>query len=86
MTALETTVTQKGQVTIPIEIRRRLGINPHDRVVFELDGEEARIRRAPSRVLRAFASMGGPPISTDEILQAHRDFERAVAEEVLSKG
>lgn len=28
------TVTQKGQVTIPAEIRRRLGLETSDRVVF----------------------------------------------------
>ncbi len=27
-----TTVTQKGQVTIPVAIRNALGINPYDRV------------------------------------------------------
>jgi AbrB family looped-hinge helix DNA binding protein len=30
-----TTVTQKGQVTIPLVIRRRLNILPRQRVIFE---------------------------------------------------
>ncbi|MHB1467814.1 MAG: AbrB/MazE/SpoVT family DNA-binding domain-containing protein, partial [Solirubrobacteraceae bacterium] len=30
-------VTQKGQVTIPLEVRRTLGIEPGSEVEFELD-------------------------------------------------
>jgi len=34
------TVTTKGQVTIPIEIRRLLGVKPQDKVVFQIrDGK-----------------------------------------------
>jgi AbrB family looped-hinge helix DNA binding protein len=31
------TVTSKGQVTIPVEVRRRLGIAPSDKIVFVYD-------------------------------------------------
>jgi antitoxin PrlF len=37
-------VTQKGRVTIPLEIRRALGIGPGSEVEFELDEEVARLR------------------------------------------
>jgi AbrB family looped-hinge helix DNA binding protein len=43
-----TTVTSKGQVTIPIEIREALGIEPHDKVEFVLEGHEARLRKRPT--------------------------------------
>ena len=33
---LTTTVTQKGQATIPAHIRKRLGIKPNTKIVFEL--------------------------------------------------
>lgn len=38
---METTVTSKGQVTIPVEIRRRSGIKKNTKVRFELkqDGD-----------------------------------------------
>lgn len=32
-----TTVTQKGQATIPVHIRKRLGIKPNTKIVFELN-------------------------------------------------
>jgi AbrB family looped-hinge helix DNA binding protein len=39
-------ITSKGQVTIPQEIRNRLGLLPHTEVEFELAGDHARIRKA----------------------------------------
>lgn len=40
-----TSVTSKGQVTIPIEIRERLGIRPRDKVRFVIDEDVVRIER-----------------------------------------
>ena len=84
MATLETTVTQKGQVTIPVQIRNRLGLKAHDRVVFELDGDVATLRRAPSRVLRAYASLR--PGDKGKLWLTREEFEQAVAEEVMSEG
>jgi AbrB family looped-hinge helix DNA binding protein len=39
-------VTTKGQVTIPQEIRNRLGLLSHTKVELELVGDHARIRKA----------------------------------------
>ncbi|MBC7227771.1 MAG: AbrB/MazE/SpoVT family DNA-binding domain-containing protein [Thermoflexales bacterium] len=36
-----TTLTQKGQVTIPKAVRRALGLKPGDRVFITLDGDRA---------------------------------------------
>ena len=41
---LTTTVTQKGQATIPAVIRKILGIKPNSKVVFELNGNGAYIK------------------------------------------
>jgi len=37
-------VTQKGQVTISLEVRRALGIQPGSEVEFDVDDHGARIR------------------------------------------
>jgi AbrB family looped-hinge helix DNA binding protein len=65
---LETTMTQKGQVTIPADLRARLGLRPGDRVAFEWDGASARIVKASSRVLRSFGSIEphGQPMRGDD--------------------
>ena len=40
------TPTEKGQVTVPAAVRRRLGIKPRDKVVFRIVGD--RVELAPS--------------------------------------
>ena len=48
---LASTVTSKGQVTIPAEVRHRLGIHAGDRLVFEIEGEQIRNRVVSFRSL-----------------------------------
>jgi len=38
-------VTEKGQVTIPMELRRRLGIRKNDYVAFEDGGDHVKLRK-----------------------------------------
>ena len=40
-------VTSKGQITIPLNVRRRLALEPGDHVVFEIAGTGVVVRRAP---------------------------------------
>jgi len=39
-------ITTKGQVTIPVEIRERLGLLPNSEVEFAVEGTAVRIRKA----------------------------------------
>lgn len=48
-------VTSKGQVTIPLAVRRKLGIGPGSEVEFELDQGGARLVRAKTGRGRAIA-------------------------------
>jgi len=59
-------IARKGQVTIPQEIRNRLGLLPNTEVEFELAGDYARIRKT-RRPHSADTRM-----STDEILALTR--------------
>jgi AbrB family looped-hinge helix DNA binding protein len=54
-------VTSKGQITIPIEIRRALGVGPGDRVVFDDDSGNVHVRAAPrSSRLAKYRGIGNP--------------------------
>ena len=44
--AFQSRMTSKGQVTVPVEIRRKLGLRRGDRVEFRDQGAEAVITRA----------------------------------------
>lgn len=52
MKQLRTTMTRKGQVTVPAEIRRALGLKRGDKVVFVLDGDHVSLARTGSVVER----------------------------------
>jgi len=85
MRELETTLTQKGQVTIPSEIRSRLGLKPHDKVIFEMEGDTAKLRRAESKILKWYGSVA--PRQRPEDFRKVRDaFEEGVAKEVAREG
>ena len=70
-------VTTKGQVTIPQEIRDRLGIHPGSTVEFDVDGDVVTIRKAPGGSrgdaivtrMRGTATTG---LTTDEIMAMTR--------------
>jgi antitoxin PrlF len=44
--APSSTISSKGQITVPFEIRRRLGLAEGDRVEFVVEGERTIIRPA----------------------------------------
>lgn len=41
---LKAKITSKGQLTIPKEVRRALGVRKGDSLLFEVDGDEVRVR------------------------------------------
>ena len=74
-------ITSKGQVTIPQEIRNRLGLLPHTEVEFELSGDHARIRKATGksgasprgrRAVEALRGTADTRMTTDQILALTR--------------
>lgn len=71
-------ITSKGQVTIPQEIRERLGLLPYSEVEFEVDGDSVRLRKASrtrTRGAALVARMRGSAtvrMTTDEILKLTR--------------
>jgi AbrB family looped-hinge helix DNA binding protein len=57
-------ITSKGQITVPHEIRRALGVRPGDKLLFEKDGAGVRVRpirtRSPFEQYRGIGSPGIP--------------------------
>ncbi len=73
-------ITSKGQVTIPKQIRDRLGLLPGTEVEFIEENGEARVRKLPGGRSRGEeivehlkrASGGDIPMSTEEIMRLTR--------------
>ncbi len=76
---MSTTVTSKGQITIPKRVRDLLGISPGSKVDFERapDGRIVLVKlgkKAPSRFAKLRGS-AGTGMSTDEIMALMRGEE-----------
>ncbi len=73
-------ITTKGQVTIPQDIRERMGLLPHTEVEFLVEGNAVKIRRltggrGSSRgrsLVERLRGAGSVRLSTDEIMALTR--------------
>jgi len=74
-------ITTKGQVTIPIQIREKLGLLPNSEVEFEVVGQAVRIRkvrqaegsgRRGKSIVQRMRGRGSVRMTTDEILALTR--------------
>jgi AbrB family looped-hinge helix DNA binding protein len=72
-------ITSKGQVTIPLAIREKLGLLPNTEVEFDITGNTVRIRKLRGRTRRGEALVarmrgkGSVRMTTEQILALTRD-------------
>jgi len=57
MKEIVTTITKKGQVTIPAEIRRILGFKAKDKVAFSIEGNVVRLAPAKYNLETAYGAV-----------------------------
>ncbi len=60
MKEFESSVSPKGQITLPLEVRRRWGIRAKDRVTIQVDEQTVTIAPARSAVDESFGAI--PPL------------------------
>lgn len=78
----QSTLTSKGQTTIPIEIRERLGLKPGDRIAYEERNGEIVLRAQPgvasvTGILRsAIKKSGSRRANSGERETAHRQWAK----------
>lgn len=78
MVAYRGVVTRKGQVTLPADIRRTLGIHEGDPVDFRVEDGEVRVRPARATLADGYQSIPGlAEPRTDEEIAAIVADERA---------
>jgi AbrB family looped-hinge helix DNA binding protein len=68
---LRSTVTRKGQVTIPLQVRRLLGLRPNSRVVFSVEGDKVYLAAEAETLESIYGAV--KPISQPEDFQRLRD-------------
>ena len=84
MKEVHSTVTTKGQVTIPVAIRRLLQVQPHDRVSFVVEDDKVQVIRSQSVVARTAGVLKQekPPLTAKELREVA---EEAIAQEASSR-
>jgi AbrB family looped-hinge helix DNA binding protein len=83
-----TTLTERGQVTLPSEIRRKLGVKPKQKVHFEVDGDSIRI--VPSEFTLESRRGMAPPLSEPKSIEdifdiAAEEHARHVIDEMIHR-
>lgn len=64
MALAESKLTAQGQISVPAEVRRRLGLGPGSVIEWEADGEQVVVRRKgrySSQDIHKVLFPGGPP-------------------------
>ena len=69
------TISEKGQITVPKDVRDALGLHPGDRLLFEVEsGDRAVVRKArPARLTEIIAAWGPSPESGVESQRRMRE-------------
>lgn len=81
--AFEAAVTSKGQVTIPKEVRNRLGVRAGGKLRFSVeDGDRIVVSARPSSIQDSFGMLGKPPRSAT-IEEMDSAIRRAVVDKYL---
>jgi AbrB family looped-hinge helix DNA binding protein len=58
-------ITSKGQITVPREVRRVLGVRTGDRLLFESDGKGIRVRPIRNKsTFSKYRGIGNPGIGS----------------------
>ncbi len=69
-------ITSKGQITVPREVRRALGVKEGDKLIFEQNGDEMVVRpeKRESRFAK-YAGIGNPGIGSgrEAVIRAVRE-------------
>lgn len=75
-------VTERGQVTIPAEVRRALGLGKRDKVIFSMEDGVAIIKRAKHwrEVIGSVPPLKEPKTWDEMVEIAHEDVAREYAE------
>jgi len=76
---MQTTLTSKGQITLPKSLRDKLKLNPGDRVEFFIDDEQSArlvVKHVPVTMLKGMLPRPSQPVSTEDMDKAVREGAR----------
>ena len=86
MKEITATITQRGQVTIPAEVQRMLGLKARGKVTFAIDGDQVRLIPAAFTLETAFGSVPPLPAGADLEMQIREAKEEKIARDLRRMG
>ena len=84
MKEFTTTITQRGQVAVPSEVRQILGLKPRDKVTFTVDDGEVHLTSVPFSLESAFGSVK-PSQMPDNFREISQDTKDEKAEKTAGE-
>lgn len=79
------TMTSKGQMTIPKEVREKLHLKPHDRLSIYTDGEKAIVRPLHGTILGLRGILHRKGMKPIDFRKLRQEAEKGMAEEALRR-
>lgn len=84
MRQVSSRITVRGQATIPVEVRRVLGLEPHDRIVFVIEGDSVRVQRGTSVVGRTAGALRSE-VASAGVAELRTAAEITIARETIAR-
>jgi AbrB family looped-hinge helix DNA binding protein len=73
---MKSKVTARGQVSIPVEIRKRFNIEPESKLEWIVEGSTIKVVPLPKDPLPAFRGRGSGRYSTEQLVEERREERR----------
>jgi AbrB family looped-hinge helix DNA binding protein len=83
MNEFVSTISSKGQVTIPVDVRRQLGVGPADKVAFVVT-DEGKVELRPVRFTLE-SVIGSLPALPNESIDLEQEVMEAVEEQAAER-
>ena len=84
--SIVTALTQKGQITIPIAIRKLLGLKAADRLVFSVAGEKLVATPVKGDLLSLYGSVKPLGKKPADLKRIRREVVKEVASKIAAEG
>ncbi len=82
---ITSTLTSKGQTTIPLRVREALHLKPHQRLTYDIQGDQVILKHQGPTILDLFGSVEAPASVSNNWKEIEKSAHETVGSRRLSK-